>query len=445
MRSTHSAVAAVLLSVAAASAAFAAASLTPLGDLPGGPFTSDASGVSSDGSVVVGSSNSQAFRWTRDGGMVGLGDLAGGGFFSWANGVSADGSVIVGSGVSAYGQEAFRWTSGDGMVGLGYWPGVPGEDPYSAATGVSGDGSVVVGVSLFDYRYGLEAFRWSGGGMGGLGDLPIFYTYRIPYGLSHDGLVIVGTLESTVGYEAFRWTTAGGTVGLGHPLGGSTGAYGVNADGSVIVGFSNSASGTQASRWTSGGDMVGLGVLPGHIYSEARGVSGDGSVVVGISDSDDTIGNAEAFRWTSGGGMERLWDVLVDHGVNPTAAGWTSLVYASAISSDGRTIVGTGVRNGNSEAFAAFIPIAPDILGDFDSDGDVDGRDFLEWQRNTSLGDLADWQMNYGTEPLVGASVAVPEPRTEWLASGLAVLSLLFQKRRLARGRASTRRFRRRW
>ena len=36
------------------------------------------------------------------------------------------------------------------------------------------------------------------------------------------------------------------------------------------------------------------------------------------------------------------------------------------------------------------------------SDGDVDGRDFLIWQRNTSTapastGNLADWQANYGT------------------------------------------------
>ena len=92
-------------------------------------------------------------------------------------------------------------------------------------------------------------------------------------------------------------------------------------------------------RWTSDGGMVGLGMLPGHVYSEARGVSGDGSVVVGISDSDDNVGGAEAFRWTSGG-MERLWDVLVAHGVDPAANGWTSLGYVSAISADGSTTQG---------------------------------------------------------------------------------------------------------
>jgi hypothetical protein len=52
-------------------------------------------------------------------------------------------------------------------------------------------------------------------------------------------------------------------------------------------------------------------------------------------------------------------------------------------------------------------PITP---GDFDGDGDVDGRDFLTWQRDTSVGDLSDWQTNYGMGSLVAATVSVPEP-----------------------------------
>jgi Tol biopolymer transport system component len=50
------------------------------------------------------------------------------------------------------------------------------------------------------------------------------------------------------------------------------------------------------------------------------------------------------------------------------------------------------------------------LPGDFDFDGDVDGRDFLTWQRNTSVGDLADWQNNYGVGMLTANSTAVPEP-----------------------------------
>jgi|GEM_PF-1666051 len=68
---------------------------------------------------------------------------------------------------------------------------------------------------------------------------------------------------------------------------------------------------------------------------------------------------------------------------------------------------------------------------DFDNDGDVDGRDFLKWQRgagltgqtNNSNGDangdgtvnsldLSVWQSQYGSAPLVAASIAVPEPNT---------------------------------
>ncbi len=56
------------------------------------------------------------------------------------------------------------------------------------------------------------------------------------------------------------------------------------------------------------------------------------------------------------------------------------------------------------------IPIPSTSLpGDFDGDGDVDGRDFLAWQRNPTAGNLADWQNNYPPTSLV-ATTAVPEP-----------------------------------
>ncbi|TWU22608.1 hypothetical protein [Bythopirellula polymerisocia] len=49
--------------------------------------------------------------------------------------------------------------------------------------------------------------------------------------------------------------------------------------------------------------------------------------------------------------------------------------------------------------------------GDFDFDGDVDGRDFLAWQRNPSAGNLTDWQDHYGgVAPLGASSNPVPEP-----------------------------------
>lgn len=64
-------------------------------------------------------------------------------------------------------------------------------------------------------------------------------------------------------------------------------------------------------------------------------------------------------------------------------------------------------------------------LGDFDLDGDVDGRDFLTWQRGTGMfdgTDLADWQLNYGFNNMMPltAGLAVPEPGTMALC-GLAI------------------------
>lgn len=58
--------------------------------------------------------------------------------------------------------------------------------------------------------------------------------------------------------------------------------------------------------------------------------------------------------------------------------------------------------------------------GDFDFDNDVDGDDFLLWQRDPGVGNLSDWEANYGTvllPPLAAASTPVPEP-----AAGIMLL-----------------------
>ncbi|MBA3482427.1 MAG: hypothetical protein H0T51_11480, partial [Pirellulales bacterium] len=65
------------------------------------------------------------------------------------------------------------------------------------------------------------------------------------------------------------------------------------------------------------------------------------------------------------------------------------------------------------------------LAGDFDGDGDVDGGDFLVWQRGGSPNpmsstDLTDWKNNYGAPPLVAASLGVPEPSTWVLLSLMA-------------------------
>ena len=152
-----------------------------LGDLPGGTFLSSAFDASDDGSVVVGQSGIDgpttlgqptAFRWTPATGMSDVGRLPGlpDNFRFWsASGVSGDGSVVVGRGAGAGDtMHAYRWTADRGAVSLG---DLPGGVVWSEAYAVSRDGSAVVGFSESDR--GRELFRWTeAGGMVGLGVLP---------------------------------------------------------------------------------------------------------------------------------------------------------------------------------------------------------------------------------------------------------------------------------
>jgi hypothetical protein len=68
--------------------------------------------------------------------------------------------------------------------------------------------------------------------------------------------------------------------------------------------------------------------------------------------------------------------------------------------------------------------------GDFDGDSDVDGRDFLLWQRDTSVGSLADWQQNYGTGiGGLAAVTSVPEPASLSLIAAISGLLVIRRTR----------------
>jgi len=187
---------------------------------------------------------------------------------------------------------------------------------------------VVVGGS--NSASGFEAFRWTAaGGMVGLGVLP-GGTGSIASGTSTDGSIVVGISgsSSTQVAEAFRWTAAG-MIGLGVLPGGTDSfANGVSANGRVVVGMANDAARFQAIRWTQGSGIVSLGAP----LTEAFATSADGSVVVG-----DTSGLVHAFRWTE----EGVTDLgTVDGGVGNSSAFGVSL--------DGSVIVGSSQLAGGS-------------------------------------------------------------------------------------------------
>jgi hypothetical protein len=89
----------------------------------------------------------------------------------------------------------------------------------------------------------------------------------------------------------------------------------------------------------------------------------------------------------------------------------------------GQIAFAAAFTDGSSGIFVSDL-VANKLAGDFDSDGDVDGRDFLVWQRNPAVGDLADWQANYGTGalsafsscPATEVASPVPEPSAFVLA-----------------------------
>lgn len=239
----------------------------------GGLYTF-AFGVSADGAVVVGSSDSYAYRWTQDGGIQSLGALAGG-TNSFAYDISADGTTIVGSSEAADGRFAFRWTEQDQMVSLGVLDG--GVESY--AYGVSGDGSVVVGYSETtdgDYR----AFLWRSGAIQDHSNLIASFPSmaaktELAFASQQAGLRDVmesrsfanGAGRSVIGLRGGVNNT-GVTKGLGgHSALSGAMSYGYGLSDQMTLGFAVSANGDDASG--SGVDLSnGFGAATWGEYSQ---------------------------------------------------------------------------------------------------------------------------------------------------------------------------------
>ncbi len=269
--------------------ALAQPTITNLGVFAGGSgaFGND---ISADGSTVGGSSGAsgggRAFRWTAGGGLQNLGIL-GSGPYSSASGLSSNGSVVVGiSAGTGNNNRAFRWTAASGMQS----PGVLGTGAASAANAVSADGSIVVGFSYTSGFNGPTAFRWTAAtGMRNLNAGVAANAFDI----SADGGTVAGysgdQFENT-NYRAFIWTAGGGMRSLGVREGGDFSvAWGINANGSVVVGSSTSPNGDRAFVWTPALGMVNLSSylqsrglnLNGWTLTSARGISADGSAITG--------------------------------------------------------------------------------------------------------------------------------------------------------------------
>lgn len=80
--------------------------------------------------------------------------------------------------------------------------------------------------------------------------------------------------------------------------------------------------------------------------------------------------------------------------------------------------------------------ITPTLPGDFDEDDDVDGADFLKWQRGFGApydaGDLADWKANFGATS-IAAAATVPEPTSLGFACSAVAAFLAVVRRKRER------------
>ncbi|WP_288115343.1 autotransporter domain-containing protein [Novosphingobium sp.] len=291
-----------------------------------------------------------------------------------ARGVSDNGSVIVGSSAATFSSRgsAVVW-GGTTLTVLDHLSSAAATQ-NSVAYAVSGNGRVIVGASAATGG-GLRAVRWTDKGAPQDLQGTANFSSSSARSTSRDGSVIVGEANSTrLANEAFVWTAEGGMVGLGVLPGDAGGAFpasfaaDVSADGSTVVGFSKGGNGdnSQAIKWTRAGGMTGLGFLPSGQSSRALGVNADGSVIVGYSTRPSSvvpsIQDTVAVRWTASG-IQTIADWL---SANSVAVGSNTFTEATAVSDDGRVVIGEGQINGTTQQFIARI-VAPA------SDGTTDG------------------------------------------------------------------------
>jgi fibronectin-binding autotransporter adhesin len=201
----------------------------------------------------------------------------------------------------------------------------------------------------------------------------------------------------------------------------------------------------------SGAALAGTGVVSGSVTLNAGGtiapgasaeslnvgslsMSADSSIVMEIGGTTPVSGYDQLLA--SGAlALDGTLEVSLINDFTPSAGASFNL-FDGTISGVFDTLdlepLGTGLSWNTSQLYTTgVLSVVAGQPGDFDLDGDVDGRDFLIWQRggspsSQSASDLGDWQTNYGAGSLTANSTAVPEPN----AMILVVLSILSLSRK---------------
>ncbi len=156
-------------------------------------------------------------------------------------------------------------------------------------------------------------------------------------------------------------------------------------------------------------------------------------------DAGAVAGDSVGEGWDQAGGSNA--NQLVEQFIGETGSSIGSNQTVSLGNAFNTSIFGNGVDGdlqfefGVNNGPLASIPVAyvgsGGQPGDFDADGDVDGNDFLVWQRGFgtthNAGTLATWKANFGA-PAEPAAAAVPEPLTFHLLALACLGALAIQR-----------------
>jgi hypothetical protein len=177
-------------------------------------------------------------------------------------------------------------------------------------------------------------------------------------------------------------------------------------------------------------DLTPAGDLQATLHDETQRVyrlttSGNGAAAVHRFELQNSPGGATVAFKFDGQTIDAQWD-------------GTALAHAATVQwgNSNQSLGNRGAMDFQEVVFE--IGPFPEQTADFDADGDVDGRDFLVWQRTLGSpfdraadgnadgrvdgADLTIWRQDYG-KPATAAS-AIPEPRTLLLTALVAACGL---------------------
>ncbi len=320
--------------------------------LPAGALPND---VSSSG-VVVGSLRSGGgFHWMPTSGTVFIGGVG-------ATTVSQEGRTIAGAALDANRhQQAAIWQRGAEWRLLGSIVANPApcDDLISTAIGANDDGTVLVGLGWNGCSI-ARAFRWDEkSGIVDLGSTVPGRSSRAD-AVSGDGRVAVGWQDGATGFrQGARWIEGRQELFVG-PNGMVGQVHDANTDGSIIVGqVCNPFNALEQSAWvwTKQGGLECLPpprvrLPPALFLGVAYDASDDGRVIAG----GQSFGlESEAVLW-----LDRtpyyLSDYLRQHGVPDAFEGWVNTGAITAMSRDGRVLVGFGAGPTDFTGYVVVLP-----------------------------------------------------------------------------------------